>query len=207
MAMFAKSTKLIALFSGLGVAIPVLSGLGAAFMRTRQASKEAEEGIESFADKLKSALDKTRSLKQELLLLNSSFKTPEEFTLGESLESAKTALALAVKANNLSKGSNDARTAGRSDINEAAVTTATELLRIAQERYDLHVASANALASEVTARERDASVSKQVQAQKLANFIAARDAARDLANAQAESQEAFDKQLYAQLKHKIMNLF
>ena len=45
MAMFAKTTKMIALFSGLGILIPVISGIGAAFMRSGAEAKEATKKI------------------------------------------------------------------------------------------------------------------------------------------------------------------
>ena len=53
-----SGTALIGLSAGLGIAIPLLTALGAVFMRTRQRSKESAEGIETLDEKLKS-LDNT----------------------------------------------------------------------------------------------------------------------------------------------------
>ena len=58
MAMFAKTTKMIALLSGLGILIPVISGIAAAFMRSGAAAKEAKESY----DDLSTALSKIKKI-------------------------------------------------------------------------------------------------------------------------------------------------
>jgi len=58
--MLSQSTKMIAAFAGLGIAIPVLTAIGAALMRTRDAAKEAAESATELESNIKS-LDKTLS--------------------------------------------------------------------------------------------------------------------------------------------------
>jgi len=67
MAMFAKTTKLIALFSGLGILIPVISGIGAAFMRTKKA-----------ADKTASSLKKAKSQFESIIKSIRDFSLAKE---------------------------------------------------------------------------------------------------------------------------------
>jgi hypothetical protein len=58
--MLAKTTKMISLFAGLGVIIPILTGIGAYLMRTAEASDEAAESTEELDERIKSI---TQSLK------------------------------------------------------------------------------------------------------------------------------------------------
>ena len=58
--MLAKSTKMIGIFAGLGVIIPILTGIGAYLMRTAEASDEAAKSTEELDDRIKSI---TQSLK------------------------------------------------------------------------------------------------------------------------------------------------
>jgi hypothetical protein len=50
--------SLVALSAGLGIAIPLMTAIGAAFMRTRQSAEESSESIETLEERLKS-LDNT----------------------------------------------------------------------------------------------------------------------------------------------------
>ena len=52
MAMFAKTTKLIALFSGLGIAIPIITGIGAALMRSKKAAVDTGLSIDAVFDRI-----------------------------------------------------------------------------------------------------------------------------------------------------------
>jgi hypothetical protein len=59
-----SGTKLIALSAGLGIAIPLFTAVGAAFMRTRDKAKESAGSIDSVADALKNleeAYDRTET--------------------------------------------------------------------------------------------------------------------------------------------------
>jgi hypothetical protein len=46
-AMLAKSTKMIALFSGLGIALPILTAIGAYFVRAKESAVDSAQGIEN----------------------------------------------------------------------------------------------------------------------------------------------------------------
>ena len=65
MAMFAKTTKMIALFSGLGIAIPIISGLAAAWMRVNKAAKEAEDTQEDLKKSIEATLESLRDANDE----------------------------------------------------------------------------------------------------------------------------------------------
>lgn len=63
-AMLAKSTRMIALFSGLGIAVPILTAIGAYFVRAAESSKDATEEVKSFSDAIsdsQSAIDRAKS--------------------------------------------------------------------------------------------------------------------------------------------------
>jgi len=65
MAMFAKTTKMIALFSGLGIAIPIISGLAAAWMRVNKAAKETEDTQEDLKKSIDATLESLRDANDE----------------------------------------------------------------------------------------------------------------------------------------------
>ena len=65
MAMFAKTTKMIALFSGLGIAIPIISGLAAAWMRVNEAAKETEDTQDDLKKSVDSVLESLRDANDE----------------------------------------------------------------------------------------------------------------------------------------------
>ena len=88
MAMFAKTTKLIALFSGLGIAIPVITGIAAAFMRTKSAADDSGLAVKAFEERLKSAKEETVEMTEKLKFLQSGFGTKSEYTLQEDFAAA-----------------------------------------------------------------------------------------------------------------------
>ena len=88
MAMFAKTTKMIALFSGLGIAIPIISGIAAAFMRTREAADESSLAVKAFEERLKTAKEETAEMTEKLKFLQSGFGTESEFALQEDFAAA-----------------------------------------------------------------------------------------------------------------------
>ncbi len=105
-AMLAKSTKMIALFSGLGIIVPIATALAGAFMRAKDSAKEAAASLSSFEEKLKSARGEVQSMKDQLELLNSGFETAAELALSQNviisekeLKSAEDALDKIVKKN------------------------------------------------------------------------------------------------------------
>ena len=92
MAMFAKTTKLIALFSGLGIAIPVITGLVAAFMRTKGAVDGSSLAVKAFEERLKSAKEETVEMTEKLRFLKSGFGSESEFALQEDFAAANAEL-------------------------------------------------------------------------------------------------------------------
>lgn len=57
LSMLAKTTKMIGIFSALGVILPVLTGIGAYLMRTREEAEETEEEISKLSDTIQSLND------------------------------------------------------------------------------------------------------------------------------------------------------
>lgn len=63
-AMLAKSTRMIALFSGLGIAVPILTAIGAYFVRAAESSDDATQKVKSFSDAIsdsQSAIDRAKT--------------------------------------------------------------------------------------------------------------------------------------------------
>ena len=76
--MLAKSTKMIGLFAGLGIAIPIITGIAGAIMRTSEDAEAAEPKVESFKDIVQELSDKAKASTQELRLFHSALKTIEQ---------------------------------------------------------------------------------------------------------------------------------
>ena len=55
--MLSKSTKMIGVFAALGVLIPVVTGVAAAFMRTKEAANEAAAGVKTVEDAMRNVSD------------------------------------------------------------------------------------------------------------------------------------------------------
>lgn len=87
-AMLSKTTKGIMAFSALGVIIPVLTGIGAAFMRTKEAADDSGLAIKAFEERLKTAKEETAEMTEKLRFLQSGFGTESEFTLQEDFAAA-----------------------------------------------------------------------------------------------------------------------
>jgi chromosome segregation ATPase len=66
------------LIAGLGIAIPLLGALGAAFLRSKQGAEQTEKPIDDLADAMKTLKDETERAKEQLDLLNSGLKTTAE---------------------------------------------------------------------------------------------------------------------------------
>ena len=94
--MLAKTTKGIMAFSALGVIIPVLTGIGAAFMRTKGAADEAAKATEAFESALSSARSEVKGMSDDLRLLQSGFKNTFELTLSDAVDVAKSKLSEAI---------------------------------------------------------------------------------------------------------------
>ena len=80
-AMLARSTALIALFSGLGVVLPVITAIAAAFMRTAKAADEAKDKVTGLSKTLKDFRQEQRALAQSV--------TTDQLALIDRIEAIK----------------------------------------------------------------------------------------------------------------------
>ena len=164
MAMFAKTTKLIALFSGLGIAIPVITGIAAAFLRTKSAAKEAEGGVKSLKDQMASAKEATVGFADEIERLNLGLKDVNEQFLFRGVQEAAAAVT-ALESAEVKKGD---RAGALVELREAELTIARALVTTRQEELDAFRAGR---------AERDALVDAQEEALRLEEEL--REAAED----------------------------
>ena len=86
--MLARSTKAIMAFSALGVIVPVITAIAGAFMRTRDAAKEAEGGIKTLEEQIKSAKEATIGFKDEIERLNLGLEDANEQALYRGVKEA-----------------------------------------------------------------------------------------------------------------------
>lgn len=66
-AMLAKSTRMIALFSGLGIIVPILSAIGAAFIRTKDSAEMLEDKIKPLNEALKGFEQELKSSEESVV--------------------------------------------------------------------------------------------------------------------------------------------
>jgi hypothetical protein len=90
--MLAKTTKGIMAFSALGVIIPVITGIAAAFMRTKEAADDSSLAVKAFEERLKTAKEETVEMAEKLRFLQSGFGTESEFALHEDFAAASAEL-------------------------------------------------------------------------------------------------------------------
>lgn len=86
-AMLAKSTKAIAMFSALGIAIPIITAVGAALMRTRDSAKEFEDATFDINEAAKNSAEELAKYREEVALLTSEFETLGEVGLDRQIKS------------------------------------------------------------------------------------------------------------------------
>ena len=87
--MLSKSTKMIGLFAGLGIAIPVITAIGAALMRARNESKSFESSTFDINEAAKNATKELKDYREELALLTSEYKTLGEVGLDKQISNAQ----------------------------------------------------------------------------------------------------------------------
>jgi hypothetical protein len=80
-AMLARSTALIALFSGLGVVLPIVTAIAAAFMRTAKSAEEAKDKVTGLSKTLKDYRQEQRALAQSV--------TTDQLALIDRIEAIK----------------------------------------------------------------------------------------------------------------------
>ena len=82
----------IGLSTALGIGIPLLTAIGAAFMRSRESAEDAAGGIETLEDRLKSAKNATSSLSAEIERLNMRFKDTAEQAFSNAVKETTDAI-------------------------------------------------------------------------------------------------------------------
>lgn len=80
-AMLARSTALIALFSGLGVVIPIVTAIAGAFLRTAKSAEEAKDKVTGLSKTLKDYRQEQRALAQSV--------TTDQLSLIDRIEAIK----------------------------------------------------------------------------------------------------------------------
>jgi len=80
-AMLARSTALIALFSGLGIAVPIITAIAGALMRTAKAADEAKDKVTGLSKTLKDYRQEQRALAQSV--------TTDQLSLIDRIEAIK----------------------------------------------------------------------------------------------------------------------
>lgn len=80
-----SGTKLIGLSAGLGIAIPLLTAIGAAFMRTRQTAASATGGFTTMEAAMKSAREESGRMADEIERLNLGLRSNTELNLTRAI--------------------------------------------------------------------------------------------------------------------------
>lgn len=80
---------LIGLSAGLGIAIPLVTAIGAAFMRTSGDAEEAASGIESLESRLKSARSEMQGFTRDIEMFRRGMEDVNEFALVQAVESTE----------------------------------------------------------------------------------------------------------------------
>ena len=83
------------LIASLGIMIPLVTAIGAAWLRTRDKADKAKEGLNSWEEALKSARVESSRLKQEIDLINSGLETMSQKTFTDAVTKASEAVVVA----------------------------------------------------------------------------------------------------------------
>ena len=169
---------LIGVGAALGIIIPLMTAVGAAFYTSHKTAKEAAEGANKFEDALKSARSEVQGMKDDLRLLQSGFKNTFELTLSDAIDNAKVELEEAREAlQNVSVGPN-----GQVNVNDLYKAQAQEEARQAVHLAQLKLAGAQELLRQSEALERSDSVRNQLHEVRQQLAEAAREKAEQEAN-------------------------
>lgn len=98
-----SGTRLIALSAGLGIAIPLITALAAAFMRTRQSSSSATGGFTTMEAAMKSAREESSRMADEIERLNLGLRNNTELNIRRAIEEQKLRVATAQELVNASQ--------------------------------------------------------------------------------------------------------
>jgi len=87
-----SGTSLVALSAGLGIAIPLLTAIGAAFMRTRKDVEESSDSIDTYTGALKAAREEIKKTQQDLAALRGGFADVLEYSLDSQIKTLENRL-------------------------------------------------------------------------------------------------------------------
>jgi hypothetical protein len=91
----ALQVSIAGLALGLGIFIPLVTALGAAWMRSRSAMDKAESGAKNVESALSSARSEVQSIREELRLLQSGFENAFQLGFADEISAAREELRLA----------------------------------------------------------------------------------------------------------------
>jgi DNA repair exonuclease SbcCD ATPase subunit len=127
--------KWILIGSVLGITIPLLTAIGAAWMRTRQAQDAAGNSLSYYREQLKSAKEEIISTAYELDALTRGFTDNSEFALVMRVEEAREELEQTLRdLESLLVGDTESGQAQTRKTYEAQIEAAREALRLAEQQ-------------------------------------------------------------------------
>ena len=88
-----SGTALVAFSAGLGIVIPLLTAVGAAFMRTRENADKAKGGFQGIDQAMSAARDQISQTADEIERLNRGLESNTELNLQRAIEAQRTLIA------------------------------------------------------------------------------------------------------------------
>jgi hypothetical protein len=132
-----QGTQLAGLLPGLagaviGISLAIGTMLLRSFMETRKATKDAAAGFVDYEASLKSAKEETKSMSEELMVLEGNFRSVAHAALDKALRDAEAALDKAEKA--------EVKTTRLSPVaREAGLKLLRDAVQVAQDNLDKHL--------------------------------------------------------------------
>lgn len=191
------SVSLAGITLGLSILIPLLTAAGAAFMRSREASDEAKDGVDSYAEALENLIQKTKELKEERLSLTTDFDKDVLIASEKRIRYANRIIELEV----LQKDLKGERLEGNKllvsilerelDAETKKINVITAAAKAEQEKIDAAEDAAEALEDQERAAERILELSLKIS--RSTPYIPMSAVAVEVAKAQAEMVKLFEK--------------
>lgn len=151
--------KFLAIGTVLGIAIPLVTAAGAAFLKARNNSKEAAKGVGDFEKALKSARSEVSGMEEDLRLLSSGFESTFRLTLEDQVKKAESKVSRLKQSLEELLGSDQGRSEkARARAEQQEVEAAKEALILAQQE----LANAVQLSEQEKERQRNASITNQL---------------------------------------------
>ena len=125
------ATSAIAIASGLGIAIPLVTAIGAAFMRTRQNSDAASDSLDAYAEASKAVKKAQQELADEIERTNLGLKDQNELVLTRELANVNQEIETLKKA----VAASDIESVG---FNQTLLDQAIQRRDVIQEELDIH---------------------------------------------------------------------